>query len=262
MFLEAVSVEKRAEVDVAKQKKPLRDLVREVSGLPPTSAMTLAESIASPGLGIIAEIKRRSPSRGNLGCEMSTQELARAYERGGAAAISVLTDGAHFGGSLADLQRAREVTSLPLLRKDFIIDEYQLFEAKAYGADAILLIVGLLKPEELARLLSVAREIGLDALVEVHSEEELERAFSAGADIIGVNSRDLRTLAVDTAAFYRLIPLIPEGSLSVAESGISQPDELRALRELGADAALIGTAIASCDDPERKLKEFVSGVKE
>lgn len=262
MFLDAVAVEKRAEVGVAKLKKPLRDLIREVSGLPARSTTTLAESIASPGLGIIAEIKRRSPSRGNLGCEMSTAELARAYERAGAAAISVLTDSAHFGGSLADLREARKSTGLPLLRKDFIIDEYQLFEARAYGADAVLLIAGLLGSEELARFLSVAREIGLDALVEVHNEEELERAVNAGADIIGVNSRDLKTLTVDTAVFYDLIPLIPEGRLSVAESGISEPEELRALRELGADAALIGAALTGCGDPERKLKELVSGVKE
>ncbi len=262
MFLDAVVLGKRAEVEISKLRRPLEGVLRGIADRRPTDRITFKEAISKPGLGIIAEIKKKSPSRGDLGCKFSAAELASAYENAGACAISVLTDSRHFGGSLSDLKAAGGAAGLPLLRKDFIIDEYQIYEAKAYGADAVLLIVALLSAGELRRFISVSREVGLDALVEVRDRGELEVAVDAGAEIIGVNSRDLGTLQVDTGIFRDLIPSIPGGAISVAESGISGPDDLRALRDLGADAALIGTALATCDDPEAKLRELVDSVKE
>lgn len=255
MFLEKVAVEKRAEVTASREKQPLEKLKAMASNQ--EDGRSLVQALAQPGVRIIAEVKKKSPSAGDLGCRLSPTELARAYESAGASAISVLTDGPHFGGSLADLTDVKNATSLPVLRKDFIIDEYQLYEAKAAGADAVLLIAALLSPEELSALLETARAIGLDALVEVHDEEDLEKALATDARLIGINCRNLRTLEVDTKTFFEMAHRVPGNRLIVAESGISSNRELRALASAGFAGALIGSSLTKSADPAEKLKELI-----
>lgn len=213
------------------------------------------EALVRPGLSVIAEFKRRSPSAG----EISPAEVAAqvgAYERGGAAALSVLTDGRHFGGSLEDLRAARAACSLPILRKDFIVDPYQLYEAAVNGADAVLLIVRALEDEPLRALYEEARGLDLDCLVEVHDTEELERALRLDADAIGVNNRDLDEGTVDVSTTYELMPDVPAGKAVVAESGISARAELRELERVGVDAVLIGEALMRAADPEALTREL------
>jgi len=224
---------------------------------------SLAQALRGPSLGLIAEVKRASPSRGVLRADLDPQALARTYAGSGAAAISVLTEEQHFQGSLGDLEAVRAVLDgrgdphPPLLRKDFLFDAYHLFEARAYGADAVLLIVAILKPQLLAELLALARTLGLDCLVEVHDEQELERALAADAQIIGINNRDLRTFEVDVALTERLRPLIPEGRVVVAESGIHSRADVERLRALGVDAVLIGEALVTADDAAAKIRELL-----
>jgi indole-3-glycerol phosphate synthase len=215
------------------------------------------EALTRPGLSLIAEFKRRSPSAGALapeGTDVATQ--VTAYERGGAAALSVLTDEPHFGGSLDDLRAARAACSLPIIRKDFIVDPYQLYEAAVNGADAVLLIVAALGDEDLRSLYTEARSIDLDCLVEVHDAEELERALEAGAEVIGINNRNLDDMSVDIATTYELMPDVPAGKTVVAESGISGRAELEELDRVGVDAVLIGGALMSAPDPEAKTREL------
>jgi indole-3-glycerol phosphate synthase len=215
-----------------------------------------SEALVRPGLSLIAEFKRRSPSAGEISGSANVEEQVGAYERGGAAALSVLTDERHFGGSLEDLRAARAACDLPILRKDFIVDPYQLFEAAVHGADAVLLIVRALDDEELARLYREARGLDLDCLVEVHDERELERALEADADVIGINNRNLDTGAVDVSTTYELMPDVPAGKTVVAESGISERAELEELDRVGVDAVLIGGALMSAEDPEAKAREL------
>ena len=210
-----------------------------------------------PGLSLIAEFKRRSPSAGRIARESAdVAAQVAAYERGGAAAVSVLTDEAHFGGSLADLRAARAACGMPIIRKDFVVDPYQLYEAAVNGADAVLLIVAALADEELRSLYEEARSIDLDCLVEVHSAEELERALEAGAEAIGINNRNLDDGGVDIATTFELMPNVPAGKTVVAESGISGRDELEELERVGVDAVLIGTALMAAEDPEAKTREL------
>jgi len=216
-----------------------------------------SEALVRPGLSLIAEFKRRSPSAGALApdsADVATQ--VGAYERGGAAALSVLTDEAHFGGSLADLRAARAACELPILRKDFIVDPYQLYEAAVNGADAVLLIVAALGDEDLRSLHREARSIDLDCLVEVHDAGELERALEAGAEVVGINNRNLDDMSVDIATTYELMPNVPAGKTVVAESGISGRDELEELDRVGVDAVLIGGALMTAPDPEAKVREL------
>lgn len=215
------------------------------------------EALVRPGLSVIAEFKRRSPSAGQLaseGIDIATQ--VAAYERGGAAALSVLTDEPHFGGSLADLRAARAACSLPIIRKDFVVDPYQLYEAAVNGADAVLLIVAALSDEDLCDLHKEARAIDLDCLVEVHDGEELDRALEAGAEVIGINNRNLDDGSVDVANTYELMPDVPAGKTVVAESGISTRQELEELDRVGVDAVLIGTTLMAAADPEAKVREL------
>jgi indole-3-glycerol phosphate synthase len=215
------------------------------------------EALVRPGLSLIAEFKRRSPSAGALAADaVDVAAQAGAYERGGAAALSVLTDEPHFGGSLADLRAARAACSLPIIRKDFIVDPYQLYEAAVNGADAVLLIVAALGDEGLRALHQEARGIDLDCLVEVHDGEELERALEAGAEVIGVNNRNLDDMSVDVATTYELMPDVPAGKTVVAESGISSRRELEELERVGVDAVLIGGALMVAADPEEKVREL------
>jgi indole-3-glycerol phosphate synthase len=215
------------------------------------------EALARPGIAVVAEFKRRSPSAGVLreGADVAT--LVRAYERGGASAVSVLTEGAHFDGSLADLRTARASCKLPLLRKDFVIDEYQLHEACESGADAVLLIAAALDDEQLGSLQRVARSLGLDALVEVHSREELRRALALGADLIGINNRDLRDFTVDVRNTLALMDEMPAGITVVSESGIDDARQLRRLEQAGVRAVLVGEALMRAHDPQAALEALL-----
>lgn len=216
-----------------------------------------SEALVRPGLSLIAEFKRRSPSAGQIAAETAdVAEQVRAYERGGAAAASVLTDEPHFGGSLEDLRAARAACGMPIIRKDFIVDPYQLYEAAVNGADAVLLIVRALNDRDLTSLYEEARSIDLDCLVEVHDAAELERALEAGAEVIGINNRDLDEGTVDVATTYELMPDVPAGKTVVAESGISARPELEELERVGVDAVLIGGALMSAEDPEAKTREL------
>lgn len=215
------------------------------------------EALTRPGLSLIAEFKRRSPSAGALAPQsIDLAAQVAAYERGGAAALSVLTDDLHFGGSLADLRAARAACDLPIIRKDFIVDPYQLYEAAVDGADAVLLIVAALADEDLRALYQEARTIDLDCLVEVHDGGELERALEAGAEVIGINNRNLEDMSVDIDTTYELMPDVPAGKTVVAESGISGREELAELDRVGVDAVLIGGALMAADDPEAKVREL------
>jgi indole-3-glycerol phosphate synthase len=210
------------------------------------------------GINVIAECKRRSPARGVLARSYRPADIARAYEAGGAAAVSVLTEPAFFDGSIAHLEAVRQAIDLPVLRKDFIVDEYQLFEARAAGADAVLLIVAVLGPEILRALATRAADLGLAALVEVHSREELDAAAAAGSGIIGVNSRNLRTLDVDLAVCDALIDAAPADAVMVAESGVRSHDEILRLRARGFDAFLVGERLMTDADPRAALASLIA----
>ena len=213
-----------------------------------------------PGTSVIAEVKRRSPSKGELAEIAEPAVLAEAYARGGAAAISVLTEERRFGGSLADLRAVRAAVDVPVLRKDFIVTPYQLLEARAAGADLALLIVAALDDDTLRRLHDEARELGLTVLVEVHDEAETERAVALGAELIGVNARNLRTLEVDPGTFGRLAPAVPDDRVLVAESGIAGPDDVIRFAEQGARVVLVGEALVRHGDPEAAVRALAGGV--
>jgi indole-3-glycerol phosphate synthase len=216
-----------------------------------------SEALARPGISLIAEYKRRSPSAGELphGSE-PVSEIVQAYERGGAAALSILTDGPYFGGSLTDLRNARASSDLPILRKDFTIDPYQLYEAAAAGADAVLLIVATLERDELEQLYCEAEDLDLDCLVEVHDAEELEAALELDADVIGINNRDLRDFTVDASRTLELLPDVPAGKTVVSESGISTREQVEQLARVGVDAVLIGETLMRAADPEATCREL------
>jgi indole-3-glycerol phosphate synthase len=209
---------------------------------------------ASRGLAVIAEVKRRSPSRGDLDPGVDPGAVAREYEAGGAACLSVLTDGPFFGGSAADLIAARAACRLPVLRKDFTVTEADVADARLMGADAVLLIVAALDDDELGRLLALARRLDLEVLVEVHDEAELDRALAAGAELVGVNQRDLRTFAVDADRARRLAGRIPPEAVAVAESGVSTAEDARRLAEAGYRAVLVGETLMRSPDRRRALR--------
>jgi indole-3-glycerol phosphate synthase len=211
-------------------------------------------ALQEAGIGVIAEFKRRSPSAGALREAPDLHEMVGAYERGGASALSVLTEGPNFDGSLDDLRQARAACELPILRKDFIIDEYQLYEAKIAKADAVLLIVAALEAEELRALHEGARKLGLDVLVEVHDRKELRAALGVGAELIGINNRDLRDFSVDVERTERLMGEIPSGVTVVSESGVAQAEQLGKLKDVGVDAVLVGETLMRSEDPEAALR--------
>jgi indole-3-glycerol phosphate synthase len=213
-------------------------------------------ALRRPGLQVIAEHKRRSPSAGPIREDLSLAQVVAAYESGGAAALSILTEGPSFGGSLRDLRAARDVSTLPILRKDFTVDSYQVHESFAAGADAILLIVAALGADELAELYAEARAVGLAALVEVHDERELETAIAIDAEVIGINNRDLTTLRVDIETTFALAPRIPAGRVIVAESGLRSRAELDRLADAGVDAVLVGEALMRSPDLELAVREL------
>ncbi len=221
-------------------------------------AIDAESALRAPGLSLIAEVKRASPSKGALSDIPDPAALAGRYAAGGAAAVSVLTEGRRFGGSLADLDSVRRAVDLPVLRKDFMVSDYQLLESRAHGADIVLLIVAALDDAQLAAMLARTGELGMTALVEVHDEVETQRAVDAGATVIGVNARDLKTLAVHPDTFSRLRPLIPTGCVTVAESGISGPADAAAYAEQGADAVLVGEALVRTGDPRAAAAAIVA----
>ncbi|HEU4980526.1 MAG TPA: indole-3-glycerol phosphate synthase TrpC [Solirubrobacterales bacterium] len=235
---------------------PLEELERRLGDRP--EQRPFGEALVRPGLSLIAEFKRRSPSAGEIQGGATPAETARAYEDGGAAALSILTDASHFGGSLEDLQAARDACVLPVLQKDFIVDRYQLYEAAAAGADAILLIVAALEPEGLARLYDEARGLDLDCVVEVHSEEELETALTVDAEVIGINNRNLDDFSVDVQTTFELITDVPAGKTVVSESGIAERATLEELERVGVDAVLIGEALMRAPDPAAKVRELTA----
>jgi indole-3-glycerol phosphate synthase len=227
---------------------------------PSDALRSFTDALAAPGLSVIAEHKRRSPSAGPIREDLALEDVVAAYERGGAAALSILTEGPSFDGSLDDLRAARAATGLPLLRKDFIVDRYQVLESFAAGADAILLIVAALSQADLATLHAYASELGLSVLVEVHDGRELDAALSLGAPVIGINNRDLTTLEVDIGRTFELLPRIRNPArppaLVVAESGFSRPDQLDELARAGIDGVLIGEALMRAPDVETACREL------
>jgi indole-3-glycerol phosphate synthase len=244
----------RDAVDRRKYARPLSELEREVDT--GREGRPFSEALSRPGTSLIAEHKRRSPSAGSIREGMSCAAIVQAYERGGAAAVSVLTEEAHFGGSLADLVEARAATELPILRKDFTVDPYQLYEAKAAGADAVLLVVGSLRAEELAALYALTQELDLDAIVEVSREDELEAALEIDADVLGINNRDLEDLSVDLHRTFDLIADVPAGKVVVSESGIHARHQIDELEQVGVDAVLIGETLMRAPDPEAAVREL------
>jgi indole-3-glycerol phosphate synthase len=260
MFLERAAASTLRRVERSRSEVPAAALREACARRPPPPPFRPAlERGPAEDIRVIAEVKRSSPSRGPIRPGLSVQDLVKSYEEGGAHAVSVLTEPEFFRGSLDDLTRARAATALPLLRKDFILDTYQILEARAAGASAVLLIASLLPAEEMARLLSEAEASCLDALVEVHDEAELETALEAGAGIIGINNRDLRTLQVDVETTLKLAPLVPRDRTLVGESGYRRREQVAALAALGVDAVLVGEALVGCEDPRQALLELTGG---
>jgi indole-3-glycerol phosphate synthase len=250
--LERILAETREEVARRKREVPLDAIA--VDDRAAGSGRSFREALGAPGIGVIAEFKRRSPSAGVLRRAPDLTEIVVGYERGGAVALSVLTEGPNFGGSLEDLRAARLACGLPILRKDFIVDSYQLHEARSGGADAVLLIVAALEPGELETLHRESRAIGLDVLVEVHDAEELRRSLAAGAEIVGINNRDLRDFSVDVERTAQLMSEIPEGVTVVSESGIAAAEQLEKLQRAGVSAVLVGESLMRSPNPEAALR--------
>ena len=250
-FVEAA----QARVEVRKAEVPMTELEGRIE-LGDDGQRPFKEALTRPGISVIAEFKRRSPSAGDIRPDASVAEVALVYEQAGAAAMSVLTDGDFFGGSLADLREARACSDLPILEKDFVVDRYQLYEAKANGADAVLLIVAALDRDALAALHVEARAIDLDCLVEVHDGQELETALTVDADVIGINNRNLDDLSVNVGTTLELITEVPAGMTVVSESGISDRETVVELDRVGVDAVLVGEALMSGGEPGSTFAEL------
>ena len=251
--LEALVRATREAVDRRRAAVPAAELER-LAAVRSVDDRPFAEALARPGTSLIAEHKRRSPSAGEIRAGSTCAEIVSAYERGGAAALSILTEEAHFGGSLDDLREARAATSLPILRKDFTVDPYMLYEARAAGADAVLLVVGSLRDGELADLYGGARELDLDAIVEVSRPDELEAALAVDADVIGINNRDLADFSIDMSRTFDLLADVPAGKVVVSESGIVAREQIEELEHVGVDAVLVGETVMRADDPEAAVR--------
>ncbi|HLY42247.1 MAG TPA: indole-3-glycerol phosphate synthase TrpC [Terracidiphilus sp.] len=262
VLLDAILASTRATVAEAKRRLPVSDLERQASHHQPRAWAAALRKCAANGAAIIAELKKASPSKGLIRGDFDVEWLARRYEVGGAAVLSVLTDEPYFQGSLRNLYLASTAARLPCLRKDFMVDEYQIIEARAHRADAILLIAAALTDAEMVRFAAKAREVDLDVFVEVHTTVELDRVLNAlgadGADAIGVNNRDLKTFEVRLETSLELASRIPSSVVKVAESGISTPDHLRTLREAGFDAFLIGESLMRQADPGAALASLLA----
>jgi indole-3-glycerol phosphate synthase len=255
--LDRIVEDTRDEVHRRREAVPLARLEAALAQRP--EGRPFSEALLRPGISVIAEHKRRSPSAGVIREGASVQEIVLAYERGGAAALSILTEPFHFSGSLEDLREARTATELPVLRKDFVVDPYQLYESAAAGADAILLIVAALEPDDLFELLREARALDLDALVEVHDERELDVALEMEADVVGINNRDLTDFSVDIERTYALLSDVPAGKTVVSESGYSTRAQLDELERVGVDAVLIGETLMRAEDIETATRALTGG---
>jgi indole-3-glycerol phosphate synthase len=260
--LERILGETRAQLEDRKRSVSLQLIEAQAEARTPSQTGgegRFRRALERPGIGVIAEFKRRSPSAGSLRDGAELAPVVRAYERGGASALSVLTEGPNFDGSLSDIDAARGACGLPILRKDFVVDPYQLYEAVAAGADAVLLIVAALEQGDLASLHDRALGLGLGVLVEVHDRDELARAEQLGARLIGVNNRDLRDFSVDVGRTERLLDEMPAGVTVVSESGISQPRQLERLERAGVAAVLVGESLMRAPDPEQALTALLEG---
>jgi len=257
-ILERIIADKMPEIERLRDGASLDDLMQEAMGM--ERARPLGEALVSgPGIALIAEIKRASPSRGRIREDFHPAELAEEYEAGGAAALSVLTEANYFEGHLAYLAEVRAASKLPVLRKDFLVDARQVPESRLRGADAVLLIVAALDDGRLREMLEVCRNLSLAALVEVHTEAELDRALGAGATLVGINNRDLETFEVNLQTTFSLLPRIPEGVIKVSESGIGSPLDVALLRDAGADAILVGEWLMRQDNVRTAVRSLMGG---
>lgn len=259
-MLDAILADKRREVEYLHTRATVESFASVIENLPPVRDLRAAIH-ATPGIAIIAEIKRKSPSRGILNVAIDPGQTAMLYQQAGASAVSVLTDEKYFGGSLEDLQRVRRTVDLPILRKDFIIDELQLLQSRAAGADAVLLIVAALTRERLVPLYQKAIALGLSALVEVHTEAEAHLALEIGAQLIGINNRDLRTFDVSLDVTARIAPLLPDHVTIVSESGIHSAADVAFVQKAGARAVLVGQSLMTSGDPTAKLRELTGNTR-
>jgi indole-3-glycerol phosphate synthase len=253
--LETIVAGVREDLAAAKGATSREEVERLAAAAPP--ALDAQAALRRPGLSLIAEVKRSSPSKGALAEITDPAALAADYEAGGATAVSVLTERRRFRGSLEDLDAVRKAVRIPVLRKDFIVEDYQVHEARAHGADLVLLIVAALPQADLVRLQALVRDLGMTALVEVHDEQEAGRALEAGATVIGVNARNLKTLDVDPGTFSRLAPLLPDDVVTVAESGVAGPADAARYAAEGADAVLVGEALVTGGEPRRAAYDIV-----
>lgn len=246
----------REDMAARQAEVPLAELRGRAADAPPVRPVLPA--FREPEVSIIAEVKRKSPSKGDLADIPDPARLAARYAEGGASAISVLTEQRRFGGSLADLDSVRASVDVPVLRKDFIVHPYQVWETRAHGADLMLLMIASLDDGPLAELLGLATELGLTTLVEAHTEQELHRAAALGAELIGINARNLKTLEVDRGVFKELGPSIPAGAVRVAESGVAGPEDVAEYHSWGADVVLVGEALVRAGDPARAVRSFLA----
>jgi indole-3-glycerol phosphate synthase len=258
MILREIVNNTRLELENSRRRLPLEELEKMAIEQPPP--LDLVSALRDDCVKLIAEIKKASPSRGIIRHDFNPLKIAQTYASSGAAAISVLTEPKYFQGSIDYIKRIKDALGdkrIPLLRKDFIFDPYQIYQSRAYGADSLLLIVAILKPGELRKLLSLSHQLGMKCLVEVHNEDELEVALGSGAEIIGINNRDLNTFEVNIATTERLRPLIPSDRIVISESGISNGHDMERLKEWGVNAALIGEALMSSPDIAAKMRELL-----
>jgi indole-3-glycerol phosphate synthase len=265
VILDEIVANKRIEVKERKTSLPLSELKARINDLPDTkgfkNAIARGEKKEAP-IRLIAEIKKASPSKGIIREDLNVQRIAWIYEEGGAAAISVLTEERYFLGSIENLLMTRKVVNIPILRKDFIFDAYQIYEARAFGADAVLLIASILDKMQIDEYYDLISDLGMDALVEIHDKKGLEKALETRAEIIGINNRDLKTFKIDLNTTYRLMDEIPEGKVIVSESGINNRYDLIQLQKAGIDAVLIGEALMREKDIGKKIKELLGLVPE
>jgi indole-3-glycerol phosphate synthase len=254
-MLDKIIAQKREEVEQRKRVATITYLQQRIARQKPT--LDLALALKGDQIRLIAEVKHASPSRGMLSPNFNPVKLAQTYAEGGASAISVLTEANYFMGNIEHLAAIKEVVRLPLLRKDFIFDLYQVYESRAYGADALLLIAAILNQKQIKELVSLSHSLGLRCLVEVHNESEVERAVLSEAEIIGINNRDLNTLSIDINMTRRLRPLIPQERIVVSESGIKSKRDIEKLRKWGVDAVLVGEALVTAGDVLAKMQELL-----
>ena len=261
MILDEIVKSKRESLERQKREMPLRELKRRCAGVR-HKPVDFASALRGDDIRLIAEIKKASPSKGMINADIDPVKLATTYAANGAAAISVLTEADYFKGSTDYLRAIREAFDgkrirVPLLRKDFIFDPYQIYESRAFGADALLLIAAILDDEKLSRLLALSRDLGMSCLVEAHNAGEVQRAISSGAHIIGINNRDLKTFDIDLRTTERLRPLVPDDCIVVSESGIKRRDDVEKLRGWKVNAMLVGEVLSAAGDAAEKLKELL-----